>query len=121
VTVNQGLIPPKDQRGSSQVVRWGNVYIAITHEVDLFKNYLDQKDGIYRHRLVVWDEQFNLIGLSPEPFTFLEARVEFVAGAAKYGDDLLISFGIQDNAAFVLRTPKVVVEDLILEALTYEF
>jgi len=121
VALNQGLIPPKDQRGSSQVIRWGNVYIAITHEVDLFKNYLDQKDGIYRHRLVVWDEQFNLIGLSPEPFTFLEARVEFVAGAAKYGDDLLISFGLQDNAAFVLRTPKAVVEDLILEALTYEF
>jgi hypothetical protein len=121
VSLTPGLIPPKDQRGGSQVVRWGNVYIAITHEVDLFKNYLDQKDGIYRHRLVVWDEQFNLIGLSPEPFTFLEARVEFVAGAAKYGDDLLISFGLQDNAAFVLRTPKVVVEDLILEALTYEF
>jgi hypothetical protein len=121
VSLTSGLIPPKDQRGGSQVVRWGNVYIAITHEVDLFKNYLDQKDGIYRHRLVVWDQQFNLIGLSPEPFTFLDARVEFVAGAAKYGEDLLISFGLQDNAAFVLRTPKVVVEDLILEALTYEF
>jgi hypothetical protein len=121
VSLTPGLTPPKDQRGGSQVVRWGNVYIAITHEVDLFKNYLDQKDGIYRHRLVVWDQQFNLIGLSPEPFTFLDARVEFVAGAAKYGEDLLISFGLQDNAAFVLRTPKVVVEDLILEALTYEF
>jgi hypothetical protein len=121
VSLNPGLIPPKDQRGGSQVVKWGNVYIAITHEVDLFKNYLDQKDGIYRHRLVVWDDQFNLIGLSPEPFTFLDARVEFVAGAAKYGDDLLISFGFQDNAAFILRTPKRVVEDLILEALAYEF
>jgi hypothetical protein len=62
-----------------------------------------------------------LIGLSSEPFTFLDARVEFVAGAAKYGDDLLISFGFQDNAAFILRTPKRVVEDLILEALAYEF
>jgi hypothetical protein len=121
VSLTPGLTPPKDQRGGSQVVRWGSVYIAITHEVDLFKNYLGQKDGIYRHRLVVWDEQFNLIGLSPEPITFLEGRVEFVAGAAKYNDDLLISFGFQDNAAFVLRTPKVVVEDLILEALTYEF
>jgi predicted GH43/DUF377 family glycosyl hydrolase len=121
VSLTPGLIPPKDQRGGSQVVRWGNVYIAITHEVDLFKNYLDQKDGIYRHRLVVWDEQFNLIGLSPDPITFLEGRVEFVAGAAKYNEDLLISFGFQDNAAFILRTPKVVVEDLILEALTYEF
>jgi hypothetical protein len=121
IALNHGLVPPKDQRGSSQVVRWGNVYIAITHEVDLYKNYLDQKDGLYRHRLVVWDQQFNLIGLSPEPFTFLDAKVEFVAGAAKYGDDLLISFGFQDNAAFILRTPGHVVEDMISEALTYEF
>lgn len=121
VTLREGLTPPKDQRGGSQVVRWGNVYIAITHEVDLFKNYLVQKDGIYRHRLVVWDEQFNMVGLSPNPLTFLEGRVEFVAGAAKYEDDLLISFGFQDNAAFVLRTPKAVVEDLIIEALKYEF
>lgn len=121
VILNPGLTPPKDQRGGSQVLRWGNVYIAITHEVDLYKNYLEQKDGLYRHRLVVWDQQFNLIGLSREPFTFLDAKVEFVAGAAKHGDDLLISFGFQDNAAFILRTPGHVVEDLILEALTYEF
>jgi hypothetical protein len=117
VSLSQGLVTSKDQRGGSQVVRWGDVYIAITHEVDLFKNYLNQKDGIYRHRLVVWDEQFNLIGLSPEPLTFLEGRVEFAAGAAKYGDDLLVSFGFQDNASYVLQVPKVVVEELISDAL----
>ena len=115
------IVPPADQRGSSQLVRWGNVYLSITHEVDLFKNYLQQKDGIYRHRLCVWDDQLNLVGLSPEPFSFLDGRVEFCAGAAVYGDDLLISFGFQDNAAFVLRTPKSVVQDMIVEALSYEF
>lgn len=120
VLLKQGLTPPADQRGGSHVIKWGNIYMAITHEVNLFKNYLKQKDGIYRHRLVLWDEQFNLIGLSPEPFSFLEGRVEFVAGAAKQGEDLLISFGFQDNAAFVLRVPKPVVEDMISEALTYE-
>lgn len=115
------IVPPIDQRGSSQLVRWGNVYLSISHEVNLFKNYLDQKDGIYRHRLCVWDDQLNLVGLSPEPFSFLEGRVEFCAGAAIYGEDLLISFGFQDNAAFVLRTPKSVVQDMIVEALSYEF
>jgi hypothetical protein len=121
VALVQTAPAPNDQRGGSQVIRWGNVYIAITHEVFLSKNYLDQKDGLYRHRLVVWDEQFNMVGLSPKAFSFLDAKIEFVAGAAKYGEDLLISFGFQDNAAFILRTPKAVVEDLIMEALTYEF
>lgn len=120
VILKDTIQPPKDQRGSSQVIKWNNYYIAITHEVDLFKNYLLQKDGIYRHRLVIWDEDFNLIGLSPEAFSFLDARIEFVAGIAKYNDDLLISFGFQDNTAFILKTPNVIVENMIMEALKYE-
>jgi hypothetical protein len=119
VFVKQTLPAPKDQRGSSQVIPWGNMYISITHEVDLFKNYLKQKDAIYRHRLVVWDKELNLIGLT-QPFTFLDARIEFCVGAAKHNDDLLVSFGFQDNAAFVLRIPQLVVEDMIMEALDYE-
>ena len=120
VIVKPTFEPPADQRGSSQLIRWGNMYICITHEVDLFKNYLNQKDGIYRHRLLLWDDKFNLVGISPEPFTFLDFRIEFCVGAAVYNDDLLLSFSASDNAAFVLRVPKLVVEDMILEALTYE-
>lgn len=119
VSIRQGLVTPKDQRGGSQLVKWGNVYISITHDVDLTKNYLIQKDAVYRHRLLVWDEQLNLVGISKD-FSFLDGMVEFCVGAAIYDKDLLISFGFQDNAAYVLRTPKLVVEDLIMEALSYE-
>lgn len=121
VSLRSTLKPPADQRGSSQVVPWGNMYISITHEVALFKNYLNQKDGIYRHRLCVWDKELNLVGLSRNNFSFLDGRIEFCAGAAVHNGDLLVSFGFQDNAAFVLRVPKLVVEDMIMEALTYEF
>jgi hypothetical protein len=110
--------PPADQRGSSHVIPWRDYYIAITHEVNLFKNYLKQKDGIYRHRLVVWDKEFNFVGLSNN-FSFLDARVEFCVGAAVLEGDLLISFGFQDNAAFILRTPNDLVEQLIEEAAKY--
>lgn len=116
VALHQTPPAPADQRGSSQVIRWGQTYICITHEVSLFKNYLQQKDAIYRHRLVLFDLSMNLIGYS-RAFSFLDARVEFCVGAAVYEDDLLLSFGFQDNAAFVLRVPKLVVEDLILECL----
>jgi len=116
VSLRETITPPTDQRGSSQLIPWGNMYICITHEVNLFKNYLDQKDGIYRHRLVLWDKEFNIAGMSKE-FSFLDGRIEFCVGATKLGEDLLLSFGFQDNAAFVLRVPQLVVEDLILEAL----
>ena len=119
VFLKQTIPAPADQRGSSHLIRWGSMYISITHEVNLFKNYLKQKDAIYRHRLLVWDQQLNLVGLT-KPFSFLDGRVEFCVGIAKQGNDLLVSFGFQDNAAFVLRVPKLVVEDMIIEALNYD-
>ena len=119
VFLKKTITAPADQRGSSHLIPWGNMYISITHEVNLFKNYLKQKDAIYRHRLLVWDKELNLVGLT-QPFSFLDGRIEFCVGIAKQDDNLLVSFGFQDNAAFVLRVPKLVVEDMILEALSYE-
>ena len=112
-----GIKPEKDQRGSSQVIRWGDKYISITHEVDLFKNYLGQKDGIYKHRMCVYDDELRLIGISPEPFTFLDGQIEFCVGAAEHEGDLLVSFGFQDNAAFVLRVPNLIVNDMVAQCL----
>jgi len=112
-----GLKPEKDQRGSSQVIRWGDHYISITHEVDLFKNYLGQKDGIYNHRLCVYDDELHLIGISPEPFKFLDGRIEFCVGAAEHNGDLLISWGFQDNAAFILQVPGELVNEMVAKCL----
>ena len=117
VSLKQGLVTTADQRGSSQVIRWKNFYISIHHEVILFKNYLGQKDGLYHHRLAVWDTDMNLIGISPQKWTFLDGRIEFCVGIAEHNGDALISFGFQDNAAFILKTPGSVMDELIEEAL----
>jgi hypothetical protein len=115
-TFNVGI----DQRGGSQMIPWNDYYISISHEVSLWNNYLSQKNGIYRHKLCVWDKDYNLIGLSPENFSFLDAHIEFCAGVAKFNDDLLITFGFSDNAAFVLKVPNTIVEEMIQEAIAYD-
>ena len=117
ISHTQGARTNADQRGGSQVLRWGDYYIAITHEVVLFKNYLGQKNGTYRHRLCVWDDNFKLIGLSPENWSFLDGQIEFCAGAAIVNGNLVIGFGFQDNAAFALEVSKDVVDELVQEAL----
>jgi hypothetical protein len=117
VVVTPGKVVNADQRGGSQLVNWGEYYLAITHEVVLFKNYLQQKNGTYRHRLCVWDKEFNLVGVSPESWSFLDGQIEFAAGAAVYNEKLLVTFGFQDNAAFILEVPGQVVDDMIAEAL----
>jgi len=119
LSVVEGAKANADQRGGSQVLQWGEYYIAITHEVVLFKNYLKQKNGTYRHRLCVWNKDFKLIGLSPESWSFLDGQIEFVCGAAVVNDNLVIGFGFQDNAAFVLEVPHDLVNNMVEEALSY--
>jgi hypothetical protein len=109
---------PIDQRGGTNVITWGEYYIAFTHEVKLWRNYLNQKDSIYRHRMIVWDKEFNFVGLS-NSFAFLDTPIEFCVGAAVRNGKLLLSFGVQDNAAFVLEVPKKVVNGLVTEAMAY--
>jgi hypothetical protein len=109
---------PIDQRGGTNIISWGDYYIAFTHEVKLWRNYLNQKDSIYRHRMIVWDKDFNFVGLS-KSFAFLDTPIEFCVGAAVRNGKLLLSFGVQDNAAFVLEVPKKVVNGLVTEAMAY--
>ena len=52
----------------------------------------------YLHRFVLLDERLALAALSP-PFTFTSDRVEFCAGMARRGDELVLSFGVSDAAA----------------------
>jgi hypothetical protein len=106
------LIGLRDFRGGSHVVPYGDYYIAVTHEVDLYKPKVGSKDANYYHRILVWDKQWNLIKFTPE-FSFMDAQIEFCCGAAFYKDDLLISFGFQDNCAFILRMPVTVLKEFI--------
>lgn len=99
-------------RGSSQVIPYGDFYLAVTHEVDLFKSEAGEKDAVYRHRFVIWDKNWNLIKYT-EPFSFMEADIEFCCGAAWFKDDLLLSFGFQDNCAFILKMPKKLLDEFL--------
>ena len=107
-----------DQRGGTNIVAWGDYYIAFTHEVRLWKNYLNQKDSTYRHRMIVWDKEFNFVGVT-NPFAFLDTPIEFCVGAAILKGKLLLTFGVQDNCAFLLEVPKKVVNGMITEAISY--
>ena len=98
-----------DLRGGSQVLKWGDGYIALTHETYLLRSDADRKDAIYRHRFVIWDKDWKIVKVSKQ-FSFLEGSIEFAVGMDYYKDDILITFGFQDNAAYMLRFPKTFLE-----------
>ena len=101
-----------DLRGGSQVIPFGDYRMCVVHETSLYKSEAGRKDGTYRHRFVVWDKNWNIVKISPQ-FSFMEAKIEFCCGMTVYKNDLLLTFGFQDNAAYLLRVNKKVVNNFI--------
>jgi hypothetical protein len=104
----------KELRGGSSIVNWGKYRLGIIHEVDFWMNENNNKDSIYNHRIIVWDDNWNIVKKS-NVFKFMTGRIEFVCGAAVVDNDLIVTFGFYDNAAYALRIPHTVVEELINE------
>jgi len=102
-----------DLRGGSQVIPIGDeMHMCIVHETFLYNSEAGRKDGTYRHRFIVWDKEWNIIKISPQ-FSFMEAKIEFCCGLTSYNNDFLITFGYQDNAAYLLRVSQDVVKNFI--------
>jgi hypothetical protein len=112
VSLSQSIPLPNDLRGGSQVINLGNYYVSCTHEVELFNSEVGRKDAIYKHRFMFWDKNFNIVHASKE-FNFMEGHVEFCVGMCVHNDDILMSFGFQDNAAYILKIPQKVLENFI--------
>jgi predicted GH43/DUF377 family glycosyl hydrolase len=113
----------KDLRGGSQVIRIDdNKQMAFCHETNLLKDSFFRKDGNYAHRVVVWDNDWNIIHTSKE-FHFMgtyydhaksqEFNIEFVTGVTFTETDILISFGLSDNASYILKMPQGVFFDFL--------
>lgn len=105
-------ITEMDLRGGSQVIPYKNGYLALNHDVLLYNSEAGRKDATYRHIFTYWDNEWNIKKISKK-FSFLNAKVEFACGLAKYKDYYLITFGFQDNAAFILKIPLDFMEEFI--------
>jgi hypothetical protein len=92
-----------NQRGGSQVIPIPGGRMCITHEVQLFSSETGRKDAIYRHRFVIWDNDWNIKKVS-NCFSIMGGHVEFAVGMCIFKDHLLLTYGFQDNAAYILRT-----------------
>lgn len=115
-TIHMGQYTPKelDMRGGSQVIPWNDGYMCLVHETSLYKTEKGSKNATYRHRFVIWDKNFNNMRYS-KVFSFMDGKIEFACGMAKKDENVYITFGFQDNCAFILKCDKKVIEDFINE------
>ncbi len=103
-------------RGGSQVLKYKDYHLAITHECDYWINEGNTKDAKYYHRFIFWDKNWNLAKLS-KPFKFMDTQIEFSCGLAIKENTFLITYGYQDNAAYVLKMPEKILDKLEYEDL----
>tara|TARA_R100000030_G_scaffold101001_1_gene95682 strand:+ start:952 stop:1944 length:993 start_codon:yes stop_codon:yes gene_type:complete len=102
----------KDIRGASQVIPYKDGYLAVQHLTVLYRSKTDRKNGTYRHQLTYWDKDWNVIKRSPI-FSFMGAKIEFCCGMCEHKGYYYITFGYQDNAAYVVKVPEKVLGDFI--------
>jgi hypothetical protein len=113
IYLGENVIPDMpDLRGGSQVIPYKGHYICIVHDCDLFGNKMEQKDATYMHRWVIWDRKWNIVHIS-DPWSFMDGEIEFCCGLCEYKGDFLVTFGFQDNAAYLLKIPKSLINTII--------
>jgi tetratricopeptide (TPR) repeat protein len=102
---------PRDLRGGSHIIPWNeDYYIGITHECMYNNNDSGRR---YFQRIIVWDRDWNIV-CSTRDFTMMSGSIEFVSGIAYHKNDVLISYGYEDNTSYILRIPKNVFDDFVL-------
>lgn len=112
--VSEYIPMSKDMRGGSQVIRYKDGYLTIVHEQDFYFSEQARKNATYKHRFVYWDSEFKNQKFS-KLFSFLNMKIEFCCGLAKYDKSFLITFGGQDNTAYILK----ITEDFLDQFLSF--
>jgi SAM-dependent methyltransferase/glycosyltransferase involved in cell wall biosynthesis len=84
-------------RGGSQVIPFGDGWLAVVHEVSIAGSA-----RTYLHRFIKLDRAGTILGISQRHF-LLRKGIEFVAGLAWHpnGEQLLVSFGVGDAESWL--------------------
>lgn len=95
-------------RGGSQGLPVDEGFLFVVHEA----RRAGQLRPTYLHRFVTLDATTTPSGISPA-FAFVHDGIEFCAGLARRGGDLLVSFGVEDRVAAVAVVPLDEVVDVV--------
>ena len=88
-------------RGSAGPLRFYDNLLIVIHEV----SKIDDKRMMYNHRFILLNNNYEIIKLS-DPWYFEHHGVEFCRGICDFGDDIILSVGIEDEEAWLYVIDK---------------
>ncbi|MGI9254002.1 MAG: glycosyltransferase family 25 protein, partial [Thermomicrobiales bacterium] len=95
-------------RGGTPLLPDGDGWIALVHEAADWENGL----RTYLHRIVRFGPDLTMTEVS-HPFRFHGEEIEFAAGLARRGEDLLVGFGVGDCKAWIAAMPAAALTGLL--------
>jgi hypothetical protein len=101
---------PSALRGGSQLVAYGDGFVAVTHQVHAAPN--PRSPNVYVHRFVQFDKDARPTRRSA-PFFFQHHGLEFCAGLVEHQGRYLLAYGAADKEAHVAVVARDVVEELL--------
>ncbi|MGA1092090.1 MAG: hypothetical protein ACO3V1_09855 [Candidatus Nanopelagicales bacterium] len=93
--------------GGSQVIPHGGAWLGVVHQRRKERNRV-----YYAHRLVRYDDNLEPTHAGRE-FYFLGRQVEFCAGLAAHDGGHVLSFGVKDREAWLVRLTPAEIEALL--------
>jgi hypothetical protein len=101
-------------RGGSQLVPMDDPdrQLAIIHEP---VNFAEPPVRVYQHRFVEFDAWMPRITRISRPFMFHKRGIEFAAGLAIVGEELIVSYGVDDAEAWLMKLPLTDAMALLIE------
>lgn len=87
-------------RGGSQAIRFGDGWLSVVHIVHWVRN-VEGEAREYRHRIIRYDRNWRVVARSAE-FFFEHRGIEFCAGVARWGDGIVMSYGVEDRVAHLM-------------------
>jgi hypothetical protein len=118
---------PENLRGGSSLISWGSGYLALCHRTYIKKNsYYNPRtfgthegsERTYTHSFVELDSDLVVKAASKE-FFLVSRGIEFGTGLLELEDELLLSFGRNDEESWFGKISKLKVKKLLKEGKQY--
>lgn len=92
-------------RGSSQLVPYKDGYVSVVHTCQMWYSPNGRKSARYLHAFAYFDNELKLKKIS-RLFSFMNRPVEFCCGLTRKGENFYITFSLQDNVSYILKTKE---------------
>ena len=102
-----------DWSGSSQVIRWNEGWLCICHYAGRnIKTSFRQIGPFYFHKLLYMSRDWDIIATSKR-FFFERRGLEFCAGLEINGDHVVVSYGVNDSSAVLMKISNLQIQGLL--------